>query len=323
MTQPIADPIADPIDVVITWVDGSDPAHRARRVAAQGRTGHPLHPNGINPHRWGASDELTYCLRSLANHAPWLRRVWIVTDAQTPDLSTVPTAFQAKVAIIDHRIIFAGFEAHLPTFNSLAIETLLWRIPGLAQQFVYFNDDVFLTGPLGPTDVFRAGMPVLRGKWADYSALAQDPARMNDPALFNHYAQINAARLAGFDAGHLWASAHVVHPLCRSVMAAMFDSHHAAMVANLAHPFRDLSQFQPVALHNHLSIRAGAFVAKGRRDHVHLRSGAVIDFPPEEVRAHLRRATAPGSKFLCVNDLPQVEAALPDTRDWIERAIGA
>jgi hypothetical protein len=28
-------------------------------------------------------------------------------------------------------------------------------------------------------------------------------------------------------------------------------------------------------------------------------------------------------KFLCINDLPQLEAAIPDMRDWIERAIGA
>jgi hypothetical protein len=319
----VTDHTTAPIDVVITWVDGADPSHHAKRIAAQRQAMHPLHANAINPHRWGASDELSYCLRSLANHAPWVRRIWIVTDAQVPDLSGMPHALRDRVGIVDHRVIFAGHTRHLPTFNSLAIETMLWRIPGLAEQFVYFNDDVFLTAPLSPRDVFRGGVPVLRGKWVDYSALAGDPAQMADPALFNHYAQINAARLAGFDAGHLWASAHVVHPLRRSVMAAMFHSHRDAVLANLAHPFRALSQFQPVALHNHLSIRAGAFVAKRRRDHVHLRSGAVIDLTPDEVRAHLRRATAPGSRFLCVNDLPQVEAALPDTRAWLERAIGA
>ena len=59
------------------------------------------------------------------------------------------------------------------------------------------------------------------------------------------------------------------------------------------------------------------------KDYLHLRSGAVIDFPTEEVRAFLRRSTLPDAKFLCVNDLPQVEAVIPDTRDWIERAIGA
>jgi hypothetical protein len=312
-----------PIDVVITWVDGADPAHYAKRMSAQRGAAHPLHPNAINPHRWGASDELSYCLRSLTNHAPWVRRVWIVSDAQMPDLSGVPDALRDRVRIIDHRMIFAGHEQYLPTFNSLAIETLMWRVPDLAEHFVYFNDDVFLTGPLSPGDVFQGGVPVLRGEWVDYSTLTDDPAQMADPALFNHYAQINAARLAGFDAGHLWASAHVVHPLRRSVMAAMFHSHGDDMLANLAHPFRALSQFQPVALHNHLSIRAGAFVAQTRRDHLHLRSGAVIDFPPEEVRAYLSRATAPGSKFLCVNDLPQVEAAFPETRAWLERAIGA
>lgn len=311
------------IDAVITWVDGADPTHLAKRRAAQARATGRLHENAINPHRWGDSDELDYCLRALANHAPWLRRVWIVTDDQRPDLSALPDGFRARVAVVDHRAVFAGAEHHLPTFNSLAIETQLWRIPGLAEHFVYFNDDVFLTAPLAPSDVFVSGVPVLRGRWVDLSALAADAASRDDPALFHSHVQINAARLAGFSAARMWASAHVVHPMRRSVMARLARRHKAVWQANLGHRFRDIAQFLPVGLHNHACLRAGAFRLHPVADHLHLHSTAAHDTPPDELRARLQRATLPQSKFLCVNDLRRLEQALPDTRAWIERAIAA
>ncbi|WP_303783826.1 Stealth CR1 domain-containing protein [Sandarakinorhabdus limnophila] len=309
------------IDAVITWVDGDDPAHRAKRQRHQPHA--PRNANAVNPHRWASNDELGYCLRSIANHAPWIGRIWIITDAQTPDLSRLPADLVARVRIVDHLTLFAGHEAALPTFNSLAIETLLWRIPGLAEHFVYFNDDVFLTGPLAPGDVFRDGAPVLRGAWTDHSAIAADPASRDDPALLNTLTQINGASLAGFGADHLFRAAHVVHPLRRSVLARLYDQHRAAFVANLGHRFRCVSQFLPQGLHNHACIAAGAAILHTGEDHLHLRTGAVLDYPLPQVRAYLARACQPQFKFLCVNDLPQVEAAIPDTRAWIERAIAA
>jgi hypothetical protein len=307
------------IDAVITWVDGADPAHARKR---RRHLGGPLHANGINPHRWACSDELGYCLRSIGNNAPWIDRIWIVTDAQQPDLSRLPAAIVDRIAIVDHRTLFAGHESALPTFNSLAIESLIWRIPGLAERFIYFNDDVFLTGPLLPDDVFDGLSPVLRGKWVDDSVLAADVGSRSDPARLNAITQINAAALLGYGAERLFAGAHVVHPMRRSVFAELFDHHRAAFIANIGHRFRDVGQFLPQALHNHACIRDGMAVLHGIDDHLHLRTGAVTDYPLPAVRDYLARALQPQFKFLCVNDLPQVEAAIPDTRDWIERAIG-
>ena len=309
------------IDAVITWVDGDDPQHLARRLHFQPQA--PRNANAVNPHRWACNDELGYCLRSIGNNAPWIGRIWIITDAQTPDLTGIPADLAARITIIDHRILFAGHEDALPTFNSLAIETLLWHIPGLAEHFVYFNDDVFLTGPLAPGDLFRDGAPVLRGQWVDQRAIAADPASREDPKRLNDLTQINAAAMAGFGAERLFRAAHVVHPLRRSVLARLYDQHRAAFVTNIGHRFRCISQFLPQSLHNHACIGAGNAVLHTVEDHLHLRTGAVLDYPLAEVRAYLTRALLPQFKFLCVNDLPQVEAAIPDTRDWIERAIAA
>jgi hypothetical protein len=308
------------IDAVVTWVDGADPAHRAKREALMPATA-PANENGTNLHRWACSDELGYCLRSIANNAPWIDRIWIVTDAQSPDLSRLSAALQRQITIVDHRVLFRDHPDALPTFNSLAIESLLWRIPGLAERFVYFNDDVFLTAPLRPEDVFQGQKPVLRGKWVDHAALAADPSRQTNPALFHHNAQLNAAALLGFTPDRLFASAHVVHPLRRSVCAQLWNDHRAAFIANIHHRFRACAQFVPQALHNHACIQAGIAVIETADDHLHLRTGAIADYPLADVSAYLRRALDPDMKFLCINDMPQLEAAIPDMRDWIERAI--
>ena len=58
----------------------------------------------------------------------------------------------------------------LPTFNSYAIETMLWRIEGLADRFLYFNDDMMLVGPVEPTDFFsNEGKVKLRGRWSNWN----------------------------------------------------------------------------------------------------------------------------------------------------------
>lgn len=311
-----------PIDAVVTWVDGNTPSHRAVRAAYMAQSGRRLHENASNPHRWASSDEIYFCLHSIVRHAPWVRWIWVLVEREKPDLDRLSDAVRAKLRFAYHHEIFAGHEHVLPTFNSLAIETMMWRIAGLSERFLYFNDDVFLKAPLSPDDMFRGDRPVLRGAWVDYSALASDARLREDPARFNHFMQINAAALCGMGPGHLFAAAHVVHPMRRSVMARLYAEHRAAFLANIGHRFRDLSQFLPQGLHNHACIGAGEAVQSTAADHLHITSGQGAGGDPEAVRALLERDALAGTKFLCVNDLPQLEDLLPDARELIWRAIG-
>src|SRR6201999_944559 len=96
------------------------------------------------PERWRDNGELKFSLRSLHRHAPWIRRIFIVTDQQVPDW--LDTA-HPKIEIVDHRAIFPDHR-FLPTFNSCVIEAFLHRIPGLSAHYLYFNDDVFLGRPV-------------------------------------------------------------------------------------------------------------------------------------------------------------------------------
>jgi Stealth protein CR2, conserved region 2 len=282
----------------------------------------PLHDNGINPHRWVCSDELTYCLRSIEMNAPWVRCIWIVTDQQRPLLPNLSATFANKIRFVDHRDIFAGYEDALPTFNSLSIETMLWRIEGLSEHFLYFNDDVFLTAPVTTSDFFTKAGPVLRGKWADYSHLPNCDSCKTNASLLNQYNQIKCAELLGYSANNVFSSAHVVHPIQRSIMLDLFNQHQDSFARNATYRFRSTEQFLPQSLHNHACLKSGRSKIVGTCDYLHIAVGAFQKWPLNEVQDYFRSAFLPQVKFLCVNDLPDVEHNFPSARDWIEQAIG-
>ncbi len=149
--EPIADvfTFAGDVDVVYTWVDGHDDAWARRRdEALAGHAGSGLHPTASSEGRFEDHEELRYSLRSLAAYAPWVRRVFVVTDGQRPQW----LAGHPWVTLVDHSEILPSGD--LPTFNSHAIETALHRIPGLAEHFLYFNDDVLLGRRAQPEDFF-------------------------------------------------------------------------------------------------------------------------------------------------------------------------
>ncbi|XP_054272957.1 N-acetylglucosamine-1-phosphotransferase subunits alpha/beta [Macrosteles quadrilineatus] len=117
-----------------------------------------LKPDDYSPSRYEDKEELRYSLRSLEKFAPWVRKVFIVTNGQLPywlDLSN------PRVQIVPHESIFTN-SSHLPTFSSPAIETHLHRIPGLSEKFLYFNDDILLGEEVLPEDFIspRGGQKV-------------------------------------------------------------------------------------------------------------------------------------------------------------------
>ncbi|MEV1330587.1 stealth conserved region 3 domain-containing protein [Micromonospora costi] len=145
----LPDDVTFPIDLVYTWVDGTDPDWLRRRAEV---TGMPYHAESASAARFLSRDELRYSLRSVHLFAPWVRHIYLVTDDQVP-----PWLDQSApgLRVVSHREIFAD-PSVLPTYNSHAIESQLHHIDGLAEHFLYFNDDVFLGTDVVPRDFFLA-----------------------------------------------------------------------------------------------------------------------------------------------------------------------
>jgi hypothetical protein len=74
----------------------------------------------------------------ISSYAPFVRKIFLVTNGQIPNWLNLS---HPQIEIVPHSAIFAN-PAHLPTFSSPAIEAHLHRIQGLAEHFLYLNDDV-------------------------------------------------------------------------------------------------------------------------------------------------------------------------------------
>ncbi|KAM7344813.1 N-acetylglucosamine-1-phosphate transferase subunits alpha and beta isoform 2-T3 [Cochliomyia hominivorax] len=133
--------ICEPIDVVYTWVNGSDPAFI--------KSVHKYYQS-FDPSRFDDKNELKYSLRSLEKFAPWVRHIYIVTNGQIPKWLDLTNE---RMTIVPHEVLTPNLDL-LPTFSSAAIETFIHRIPNLSKRFIYLNDDIFLGGELYPEDLY-------------------------------------------------------------------------------------------------------------------------------------------------------------------------
>lgn len=134
------------VDLVITWVDGSDARWREKR--RQYQPDHTAIATANVEGRFRDNGELRYLLRSIERYWPSAGKVYLVTDQQRPAF----LRHDAPITIVDHSEILDS--RHLPTFSSMAIESALHKIPGLADRFVVFNDDLVLMRPITDADFF-------------------------------------------------------------------------------------------------------------------------------------------------------------------------
>lgn len=144
------------IDIVYTWVDGSDPMWRKKRYTELQKLWNweEIEQYWNVEWRFRDNDELRYSLRSLEKYFPEHGEIYIVTDHQIPSFLKI----HPKVHIIFHED-FMNPES-LPTFSSKNIEASLVHIPNLSEKFLYFNDDVFLGPDFNIWDMFTENKSV-------------------------------------------------------------------------------------------------------------------------------------------------------------------
>ena len=138
------------IDFVITWVDGNDKKWLAEKEKY-------LENNiefDISNCRYRDWDMLKYWFRSIERYAPWVHKIYFVTAGHYPNWLNL---HHPKVQLIRHSDILP--KQVLPTFNSNAIEMGIENIPGLSEQFVYFNDDMFISDYVEQKDFFHNNLP--------------------------------------------------------------------------------------------------------------------------------------------------------------------
>lgn len=137
------------IDFVILWVDSNDIEWQKEKNKFS-----PNNSDDFRQIRYRDWDNLKYLFRGIEKFCPFVNRVHFVTCGHLPKWLNKNCE---KLNIVKHSDFIP--KEYLPTFSANPIENNLHRINGLAEQFVYFNDDTFITKPMKATDFFKDGKP--------------------------------------------------------------------------------------------------------------------------------------------------------------------
>ena len=311
------------IDAVITWVDSSDKAWRSK----------------INEHldkkidwnnkkesiRYNSINEIDIAILSILKFATYIKNIYVVTDNQQPEnfekLKKEALILNVNLELVDHEIIFRGYEEYLPTFNSQTIETMLYKIPNLSEHFIYFNDDFFLINPTKPNDFFSNGYPVLRGKWLEYDENIWYQKILNHrkkKRVFSYrYVKEDSAKLLGYN--NHYDFNHTPYPLRKSTIHFFFIEHPKLLKKNLKYRFRDKNQFLLQGVANHLEIKNKSCFLESDLALVYTHKYSWFSILKKVFKSELR-----GEKvlFLCLQNLETASnSKLKFLLKWIDKKL--
>ncbi len=315
------------IDAVLTWVNGNDPKLKAERSNYITTEKEDRFEDIAGPERFIQSNEIRFAVASILRFAPYVKRIFIITDRQDPDMGDfLEKNFpqnQVPVIIVDHHSIFEGYEQYLPVFNSLAVETMMWRIPDLSEEFIYMNDDFFFAAPSKKEDLFRDGKVVCYSDIFPSGAMKVLRAvrlRKNHHKRFTYKdSLLNGSEMIG--CGHFYYLPHEPYPIFKSVLEEYFTAHPECIRRNVRHRFRDKEQFNVQGLFFVLAESKGLLIHKGHKGvNLMIRKPKNLSY----LRGKLDWADRqPELKYGCMNALQDADPGEKKLfEDWITKRLG-
>jgi len=157
------------IDFVILWVNGNDPVwiDSFNRYSPKKRDT----SIDIQKERYRDNGLLRFWFRGIETNAPWVRRIYFITNGQKPNWLNIDSK---KLFWVKHEDFMP--HEYLPTFNCNPIHIYLHKINGLAKKFVLFDDDMYLINPIEKNHYYKNNLP------RDYAILR--PLKI--PDFFSH-----------------------------------------------------------------------------------------------------------------------------------------
>ena len=289
------------IDAVITWVDGSEPNYQ-RKLKEH------LSNNDRIKRQYLQANEINLCVASIVKYAPFIRKIFIVTDKQSPNLDSVKhIVSKEKIEIVDHEEIFRDNIEFLPTFNIRSIDALLFKIKDLSEKFIYFNDDMFLVKKTNPEDWFVGDKAVLTGNWVKtYNKKPIKIISQKIKSFFNmrpsfNASQSRAANIAGFNSKY-FKSYHCGRPQIKSVIKDFYNKNPEKLVDQIKYKIRDDRQYMPYSLCWHLLIKKTLFIESSISKLVEIKKARELS-PRQLINLLNKIDTQADIKFLNIQDL--------------------
>jgi hypothetical protein len=312
------------IDAVVTWVDGNDLKHReiiAKYSSMEEFEG--TDPKINEPTRFADNNEIWYCINSIRKYAFFIDKIFLVTDNQKPAWLNDKLQKDYNIDIVDHKVMFAGYQEYLPTFNSQTIESMFHKIPGLSEQFIYFNDDVILVNPVAESDYFEDAKLIYRGDWQWKVSIKQNIARLiplNDIFVLNSIGKgfvgyRNEQEYFKKSRYSLFKLAHSLHPMIKSLLEEIFIDEEFAK-QQLKYRFRNKKQYWPFSLAANIAMQKG-LARRGPNDYVCFNCS---EFNMKQLKAWLDFLKQNRKiKSICIQSLdlanPEIEKSLKNFLD--------
>lgn len=261
------------MDIVITYVDGLDPIWREQYAKYVGNSILDKHFRD-----WGT---LKYLLRGIERNMPFIDKVFLVVSGP----SQVPDWVSDRLHIVYHKDIIPG--QVLPVFNSTSIEMFLHRIPGLDEQFIYFNDDFYPVMPSFSEDFFVGDKikTSCRKHWFTGN-------------IYKHHC-LNSDRLARRIAGvapriSFIRPQHSCSPMLKSRNEFVFDSAKDTILESVTR-VRDIVNFNQYLFTDYLFFKGKTIRQKISKTHFSMAAAS-----PSKISDFLSK---PNRKFVCINDV--------------------
>ena len=297
------------IDAVITWVDGSEPNYKIKLEEN-------LKNKKIINRQYTQANEIDFCVASIIKFAPFVRKIFIVTDKQKPRFSGIRHMVSLeKIEIIDHEEIFRDNLDCMPSFNIRSIDALLFKIKNLSDKFIYFNDDMFLIKETTKEDWFKDNKAVLTGSWAKtynkqlIKTIAQRIKNLLNIRPSFNAAQSKAANIVGFH-NKYFKSFHCGRPQIKSVIKDFYNKNPQRLTNQIKYKFRDGRQYMPYSLCWHLLIKENLYVESSSNKLVEINKSRNLS--AKKLEKILRSIDLKAEvKFLNIQDLNMAE---PETQ---------
>lgn len=276
------------VDAVYLWVDGSDP----KWLAKKGKFASDADSHGTSDSRFTSRNELYFSIATLLKNAPWMNRIWLVTDGQKPDLGDLAD----RVTVVDHKKFIP--KEFLPTFNSHVITSHLHRIKGLAENFLYLNDDILFGRPLIPSAWFDShGRCLIR-----YTRTTLPGFSVKDADVIHRARQhtVQTAISAGLQIS-MRSIQHGPHPMRKSTMEQMWNRFDEELTATSRNRFRTQADLVPEWLHNFLAYSTGDAVMGGKLTYSYIVLNAKSSLA-KILNLALRRPPS----VVCLNDVSEI-----------------
>lgn len=274
------------MDAVITYVNGLDPHWQKEYASVVG--GETLRKRYRD---WGT---LPYLVRGIRAHMPYVNNVYLVVSGE----SQVPEWVRGSdIKVVLHKdIIPAEF---LPTFNSNTIELFLHRIPGLDQEFLSFNDDMFPVRDTKAEEFFQDGKPV--------TGFTRNLVAGNLFKVMTRNTDRKVREALGLPRSPFFIRPqHTVYPMLRSACEEV-SSVMARQIRESVSPVREEYNLIHYLFLDYLFYKGQAVNRRHSNKHFSLAAVSAT-----RIAAFLASPTA---DFVCINDVQMSEDRFVKTRD--------